>query len=148
LYIATQEADWMARAAHWLLMLLDVFVALSAVGGGVSLAGATDGFPREWLEGSPFNSYVVPGLILAVAVGGAAAVASIAMIRRPILGAQLSTLAGLVLLGWIAGEMLLLHQNGAATSPRSTTELVYATVGLAMVLLGPSAARGRSVSAE
>jgi hypothetical protein len=131
----------MTRAVHLLLMLLDVFVALSAVGGGLSLAGGVDGFPREWLEGSPFNSYLVPGLILALVVGGAATVASVAMIRRPGLGAQLSALAGLVLLGWLAGEILLLHQNGAATSPRSVTELVYATVGLGMVFLGPSAAR-------
>jgi hypothetical protein len=138
----------MARAVHWLLMFLDVFVALSAVAGGLGLAGGTETFPREWLEGSPFNSYVVPGLILAFVVGGAAAVAAIVLIRLPTVGALLSMLAGLVLLGWIAGEVLLLHQNGAATSPRSTTELVYATVGLAMVLLGPRAAPGRAVGVE
>jgi hypothetical protein len=138
----------MTRLPHWLLMFLDVFVVLSAVSGGFSLLGGTDAFPREWLQGSPFSSYLVPGAILAFIVGGSAAIAMIVMIRRPVLGAQLSTLAGMILLGFVAGEVMLLHQNGAATSPRSPTELIFATAGLAMVLVGPRVALGEAARAK
>jgi hypothetical protein len=134
----------MTRVPYWALMFLDAFVVLSALGGGFALIGGTDAYPREWLQGSPFSSYVVPALILGLAVGGSAAISGIVMLRRPVIGAQLSSLAGLVLLAFIAVEVMLLHQNGAATSPRSTTELVFASAGLAMVLLGPPAARSEA----
>ena len=46
------------------LFLLEAFVALNAVGGALyGLLGA-DRVPRAWLEGSPFDSYVVPSLVL------------------------------------------------------------------------------------
>jgi hypothetical protein len=138
----------MTRVPYWALMFLNVFVVLSALGGGFTMIGTPDTFPREWLDGSPFSSYVVPGMVLAFVVGGAAAFSGLVMIRRPVIGAQLSTLAGLVLLGFIAVEVLLLHQNGASTSPRSNTELVFATAGLAMVLLGPRVAQGEAARAK
>lgn len=59
------------------LLTLDAFVALTALGGGVALvAGLEEGrFPLEWLRGTPFTSYTLPGLLLAALVGGSAAVA-------------------------------------------------------------------------
>src|SRR5690606_40846071 len=58
------------------LAVLLGFIALNALGGAVyGLAGA-EGVPLEWLEGSPFDSYVVPSLILLLAVGGTALAAS------------------------------------------------------------------------
>jgi hypothetical protein len=118
------------------LFVVDLSAAVSAVIGGVAVALDADHFPREWLTGSPFSDYVLPGAILAVLVGGAAAIAALATARFPRAGAPASIVAGVVLVGWIAGELVLLRQNAAATSPRSIVEPIYFVVGLAMVALG------------
>ena len=84
------------------------FGALNAFAGGYyGMSGAED-VPREWLEGSPFEDYFIPSLVLFVVVGGsllAAAIAVFAGLRR----ARLAALAaGLVVLGWLAVETLII----------------------------------------
>jgi membrane protein DedA with SNARE-associated domain len=54
------------------------------------------------------------------------------LLRSPRAGAAASIVAGVVLVGWIAGEVLIL----SAPEARSWTEVVYAAVGLAMLILG------------
>ena len=90
------------------LFVANVFVALTAVGGGITVATGIDKFPADWLAGTPFSSYLIPGLILTVVVGGSAAVAAVATLRRPDAGALTSVLAGAILLGWLVGERLIL----------------------------------------
>jgi hypothetical protein len=71
------------------------------------MSGAED-VPREWLEGSPFDDYFIPGLVLFVAVGGsllAAATAVFAGLRR---ARHAALAAGLVVLGWLAVETLII----------------------------------------
>jgi hypothetical protein len=128
-----------ARPARVVLFVLDAFVALTAIGGGVAIVTGADRFPPEWLRGSPFNDYALPGLILAAVVGASAAVAAAATWRWPRLAAQASLVAGAILAGWVTGEVVLLNQNGAATSPRSPVEVFYFVVGLIMLLLGIAA---------
>jgi hypothetical protein len=116
------------------LLVLDAFVALTAIGGGLALASGVEGkrFPLEYLRGTPFTSFVVPGLILAVALGGSADVASAATIVDAELGAMLSICAGVILVGYIAVEIAILDQPSWTRA-----EAFYLTVGLAM--LGPGA---------
>ncbi|MGF1472293.1 MAG: hypothetical protein ACFB50_11205 [Rubrobacteraceae bacterium] len=115
------------------LLVADAFVGLTAVGGGIALATGLEGdrFPPEYLEGTPFGSYVAPGLILAGAVGGSATVAAIATLRNKEIGGSTSVVAGTIMMGWIAGEVLVLNQ------PSWTwTEVSYFVLGLVMVVLG------------
>ncbi len=111
----------------------------TAVGGGIALMTGLEGdrFPLELLQGTPFSSYVIPGLILTVAVGGSATVAAALLLRNPGIGALASVLAGIVLMGWIMGEVLILNQTAA----RSWVEAIYFAVGLTMVGLGLVASR-------
>ncbi len=122
------------------LVAFDAFAAFTAIGGGIALAAGLEGdrFPADWLRGTPFHSYVVPGLILAAIVGGSAAVATVATLRSPRIGGRASMLAGLVMAGWIVGEILLLTNDGEFVSP---TETFYLAVGLAMIGLGVPAER-------
>jgi hypothetical protein len=90
------------------LFVASVFVALTAVFGGITVATGIDRFPADWLIGTPFSSYLIPGLILAVLVGGSAAVAVVAALRSVNAGALTSMLAGAILLGWLVGERLIL----------------------------------------
>ncbi len=115
------------------LFVLDISAAVSAVIGGIAVALDVDRFPREWLAGTPFGDYLLPGLILAIVVGGVTGLAAVVTARSPRLGAPASVAAGVVLTGWIVGELLLLNQNSASTSPRSPIEGLYLGVGLAIV---------------
>jgi hypothetical protein len=83
----------------------------------------------ELLKGTPFSSYVIPGMILAGVLGGSAALAAATAIS-PGVGAWLSALAGAALMGQLIGEILLLRQ------PVSLTEVFYLAVGMTMVGLG------------
>jgi hypothetical protein len=118
------------------LFVFDLSAAVSAIVGGIAVATNVDSFPREWLVGSPFSDYVMPGAILAIVVGGSAALAAVATAAAPRVGAPVSLVAGLVLMSWIVGELLVLKQNSAGTSPLSLVEPIYFVVGLAMAVLG------------
>jgi len=76
------------------LFIASILVALTAIGGGVTLAIGMDKFPAAWLIGTPFRSYLIPGLILAVVVGGSAAAAVVATLCGPDAGALASMLTG------------------------------------------------------
>ncbi|HET9919912.1 MAG TPA: hypothetical protein VFQ30_08735 [Ktedonobacteraceae bacterium] len=55
------------------LFVIEVFVGLGAVLGGVGLLTGAIPFmimPVELLQGTPFNSYMIPGLVLLVVVAG------------------------------------------------------------------------------
>jgi len=114
------------------LFVADAFVALTAVFGGITVAAGMDKFPASWLAGTVFSSYLVPGLILAVVVGGSATAAAFATLRKRDAGILLSALAGGILLGWLVGERLILPP--AAFPPQFWwLEAIYVAAGLLMV---------------
>jgi len=84
------------------------FGALNAFGGGYyGLAGA-DGVPTAWLEGSPFNDYFVPSLILLVVVGGSFVLAAVAVVARLRYARLTALAAGVVVLGWLAAQLAII----------------------------------------
>lgn len=88
--------------------MLQWFVALNAFGGGAfGLAGAP-GLPPEWLAGSPFSSYLVPSLVLIVAVGGLHALAAVRAWQGHPRALLLGRVAGVVLLGWIVVQVAII----------------------------------------
>jgi hypothetical protein len=55
---------------RYVLGSLLAFGALNAFAGGYyGMSGAED-VPKEWLEGSPFDNYFIPGFVLFIVVGG------------------------------------------------------------------------------
>ena len=126
------------------LLGLEVFVALTAIGGGIALATGAEGgrFPRSWLSGTPFGDHLAPGLILAAIVGGSAAAAAIALARQSTIAPRASTAAGLLLVGWIVGEVALISADSELVSPMEALCLVVgaAMIGLATQLEGPATA--------
>jgi hypothetical protein len=124
------------------LLALDGAVALTAVPGGVALAvGAEDErYPTDWLRRTPFRTYRVPGVLLSGLVGGSAALAAAQLLRHGEAGAAWSVPAGVILVGWIGAELVLLDQP----DPGSPVELGYLAAGCAMVGLGLWASRGRA----
>jgi hypothetical protein len=116
--------DW----SWWLLLTLEVVVAANAVGGGIyGLLGA-EGVPPEWLDGSPFETYLIPSLVLLVVVGGTMATAAAALLMHHPRAPELSIGAGVVLLVWLAIEMLII--------PLSWLQPVFLVVALLVIGLG------------
>lgn len=58
------------------LVILEVFVALGAIAGGIGLLTGAIPASLEGLQGSPFADYTIPALSLMVIVGGGMLVAA------------------------------------------------------------------------
>lgn len=102
----------MVAVPRWLrisLLLVAGFSALSALAGMLGLTiGGGMGIPLEWIEGSPFDSYFWPGIILGVVVGGVQVLALVAQSRRFALARGLHAAAGLVMMIWIFVEIAIM----------------------------------------
>ncbi|HLI51839.1 MAG TPA: hypothetical protein VKU87_08580 [Thermomicrobiaceae bacterium] len=109
------------------LLALEGFGAVSAAAGAIGLLGGGIKFPSDWLTGGPFNSYVGPGLILGLLVGGSQAAAFTGVLRRSAWAATASALAGLTMAGWIGGEILLVGTKGGLMA---TLQIIYLLNGL------------------
>jgi len=90
------------------LGVLLAFAALNAFGGGYYALSGARGVPVEWLEGSPFRSYFVPGLILFGGVGGTFLVASVATFAGWRIAPVLAMAAGVVVLGWLTVQLAII----------------------------------------
>lgn len=84
------------------LCAVDAAVGLSAIGGAsYALSGAPD-WPNAWLEGSPFRSYRVPGLVLGLVHAPLDLAAAVAIGRGSRWGTPLAIASGAFQLAWIA----------------------------------------------
>ncbi|WP_173923520.1 hypothetical protein [Agromyces sp. Marseille-P2726] len=129
------------HATRITLLVVQAFVAVTAFAGGVALAAGSIvpdlasaiTPPAEYLEGSPFSSYLVPGLVLALVLGGVHAVAFVLLLRRRPSALFVSAAAGYAALIWIFVQMMVI--------PFSFLQAVYfmagaVELGLVMLLLG------------
>lgn len=89
------------------LIMVALLAAGSALSGGIAvLLGAIE-LPLEWLEESVFSDYTVPAVVLAVIVGGSQLIAAAALIRREARGLEAAFAAGVIMIGWIIAEILI-----------------------------------------
>jgi hypothetical protein len=93
---------------RWILGALLLFIALNAFGGGYYGMSGAPNVPREWLEGSPFHSYFIPSLILAVAVGGAFLTAAIAVFARASWRRMAVYAAVAIVVGWLTVQLAII----------------------------------------
>jgi hypothetical protein len=117
---------------RWLLLVVSLVVAIGAIPVGVGFVIAPDGsrvgMPLDLLQGTPFASFRIPGLLLAVAVGGSTLTAAILLARRHRHALAASFLAGAIVVGWISVQVVLI---GLA----SPLQPIVAALGLALILL-------------
>ena len=137
--LAHNHQSLSVRSARRLLIVIELVIAVNALGGSTYGVAGAKGVPREWLEGSPFDSYVVPSLILLVVVAGGMTAAASALIVRHKRAAEISIGAGLVLIGWIVVQVLII--------PFSWLQPAFFAGGLLVVALGWRL-RNRRVVAE
>lgn len=118
-----------------ILVGLHAIVSLTAVAGGaILIVGSLDpGFesswnpPADYLAGSPFSSYLIPGLALLVFLGGLQGLACVMQVRRSGAAPLVSAGAGLVMFVWIFVQMIYI--------PFSFLQALYFAIALLQVTL-------------
>ncbi len=126
----------------WVLCLCSL--PLGAFGGGWYGISGAKGVPAEWLAGSPFTNYFIPGLISFIVVGGSFLAAAIAVVAR-LRHARLTTLAAsVILLIWIATQVAIIGHK----SWLQPTMAAYGVVVLVLALLHPDGRAQRRQTAD
>src|ERR1035438_7016766 len=132
-------------AALIALIVVQLFQAIGALGGGATLIASPKGgiikMPPSNLDGSPFKDFLIPGIILFVVLGLGPLLASWVLIRQPrstalervnpfprqYWGWTLSGVIGVGLVVWIAVESLIV--------PYIFLQPFYACVGIVIIVL-------------
>ena len=115
-----------------MLIVLNAFLGLTAVGGGVTLLIGTFAPPLEMLEGSFFSSYLIPGLSLMAIVGGSALAAAVLLARAHPVSAFVSGFAGAAVVGFEVVEVMAI---GSPPGPSRNLQVFYFVLGLTIGLL-------------
>ena len=99
------------QAARWALVGVEVFVAVGAVYGGIGLiAGNAIHISDDWLVGTPFDSWVLPGVFLLLVVAAPMTVAAVAELRRRQWAYTASVIAGVAQIGWIIAQWAIMQR--------------------------------------
>ena len=84
---------------------LQVFIGLGAVGGGLGLildpSGSNLGIPLELLKGTPFSSFLVPGIVLLAVNGFGSLIGASATFKRHRRAGEIAMALGFFLVAWI-----------------------------------------------
>ncbi|MBW0119466.1 hypothetical protein [Pseudonocardia abyssalis] len=127
------------RRRNWPVVAIELFVAAGAVYGGVGLArGNTIGMLDEWLEGTPFTSWFVPGILLLLVVAVPMATAAVLELLRSPWAAAASITAGAAQIAWIGAQLAIMQRY-------NVQQPIILACGLAVVLLAVATCRHRPV---
>lgn len=122
--IRNPESNMKQPFETWILYLLLVLLAINAFYGGISLMLAPDGtllgMQTGWLEKTPFNSYLVPGILLTIFNGVVPLVALYGMFTKNrtvfgwlniypnnFWGWTFSLYTGIICIAWIVVQQLI-----------------------------------------
>jgi hypothetical protein len=127
--------SWSAppRRARLGIAAIELLVAIPAVASGIALVRDGMGLDRGWIDHTLLPDYTIPGVLLAVVLGGGMGLAAALTLARPLLAAPAALAMGVVLLGWLAVETLMMGWHGG---PQLGLDLVYGMLGAALVAAG------------
>lgn len=97
---------------HWSLGILQLFIALNGIAGGLGLIAEPTGSNLGWttaiLSQSPFVTYLWPGIFLFSIIGIGTLFAGLATLMKMRLAAEFAAALGLILVGWIVLQIVWL----------------------------------------
>lgn len=137
------KPEFKERIIRLLLGTILLLVALGAFGGGYyGIAGAKD-IPLEWLEGSPFSSYLIPSLFLFIFIGGFALFSAVLSFKADAKYRKFAFIFGILILLWIIMQVGIIGYV-------SGLQPAIAITGVVIILLSCSKAfiRKKSKSQE
>jgi hypothetical protein len=118
------------------LVILEVFVALSAAAGGIGLLTGAIPASVDGLQGSPFVDYTIPALALIIIVGGSMLLASATILIKNEFGVLASAFAGLAMMIFEIVEVMVIDRTGGSTLMIAVVlQSFYFALGLAIFVL-------------
>ena len=116
------------------LGILQIFIGIGAVPVGIMFivdpTGASVGFPLDWLAGTTFKNYLVPGIFLFGVNGIGSLFGAFLTVRRHILASLAAVGLGAFLMAWIVVQVITLGP------PLHWLQMLYFVLGAAELLLG------------
>ena len=112
-----------------LLITLTIFLALSALAGGVGLLTGLNAPPVEQLGDSIFKDFTIPGLSLGILVGGGSIVAAVLLIRKNRFAVMAAMAAGIFIMFFEFVEVLVI---GAPAGVARNLQIFYFGLGTAI----------------
>jgi hypothetical protein len=128
------------KGIRFALVVIEAFIGLGAIGGGIALLiGAfAQWLPVAWLQGTPFNDYTIPGLILTMVVGGGMMLAAATLFSQREWAVLLQASMGLILIGWEIVEVVIIDRYEQAVVPSTVVQQVLFS-GLGLAIFGLAA---------
>ena len=118
------------------LVILEVFVALGAIAGGIGLLTGAIPASLDGLQGSPFVDYTIPAWSLMVIVGGSMLFAAIIILTGRERGVLASAFAGLVMMIFEIVEVAVIDRIGGSELMFTVVlQTFYFALGLAIFVL-------------
>jgi hypothetical protein len=119
------------------IVIVTALMGLTAIIPGWTMisSGTVGGYklPADWFSSyAPFSDFLVPGLILLVVIGLGGVLTAVLNIVSADLGSFAALVYGLVLIGWILGELVFMTQ---------TMLLTWVILGAGLVLVALAAPR-------
>ena len=134
----------MRTLRFWTIVLLG-FLGLTAIAGSMPMLLHPEGnevlLPLDLLRYSPFDSYMIPGLLLLLTNGVLALVVLWLVIRRRPFYGEWTCFQGSVLLGWLVIECVLLRLV-------MWLHYLYGAVSVALMVMGLLLARRTKGAAD
>jgi len=122
-------------ATVWALTALILLQALGGIPAGAGMVAdpvANIGMPLDMLEGSPFEDYLIPGLILLIVLGVFPLTVFVGLLRRRRCAWWMSVAVGAGLIIWILTELALL---GYLPGIGLALQIAFGVVGAAILAL-------------
>ena len=109
----TPDTDFMTTR---LLIAIELMLSLTALPAGLMLildpqTGGSLHTDTNWLDGSPFSDYLVPGLFLAGVIGLGNLTAATMLLGRWLYAGEMSLLMGVILTAWIVVQATIIPFN-------------------------------------
>ena len=126
-------------ASFYLLFILILFQGFSGLFGGLMLvidpSGGLLHMPPDLLSDSPFQDFMIPGIILLLLLGLFPVVVGTALWKKQQWSGIGALLTGVMLVGWIAIQIAIVGYQG-----EPPLQAVYGSVGvlILIVLSGPT----------
>ena len=117
------------------LVVIETFVGLGAIAGGIALLTGVfaQGIPVAWLQGTPFSDYTVPGLALAILVGGGMLLAAATVFILREWAVLVSAVAGIFMVGFEVVEAVSVDSKAGNGLPLvAGLQVFYFVLGLAI----------------
>ncbi len=115
-----------------ILIALTILLAITAIPGGIMLLANFYAPPVEQLNGTIFKSFTIPGLALAILVGGSALTSTVFLLKKSKFGIVLAAAAGVIIMFFEFVEVLII---GSPAGPSRLMQIGYFGLGTLMMIV-------------